>query len=260
MCKCEAEFANRYVPHQIRQAAPCGFERIAVTLGFVDGICHSCRGQPEPACPKVERPGRMSKLRRYYWREIRLLVIPRFAAWAQENGYSDWIVALRENRDVYRQLVNEATEQIRQLHSVSPKYAYGEEPQSSVLARHGVEIVSLRPRRIRQDESTVFKTDSGLVGSAIEVAQEHFSLLGYTSIFTESRPFHAIFSNFMWPVVQDANDPKALPVVRRLGRGANPPTVPGRKCSIHPADFGTAQYGHRRASAIECHIDSLGRV
>ncbi len=259
-CKCEEEFARRYLPHQISKAATHGFERIPVTLNFVNAVCNTCRGEPEPACPKAERPGRMSKVKRYYWREIQFRAIPRFAAWAEANGDPDWLSASRRNRDAYELFEREVIEEIKQLHSVSPKYVYSEEPQSAVLAHCGVETVNLRPRRIRQAGSIVFEIDFGCVGSPIEVAQHHFGRFGYASIFTESRPFHVIFGALMWPEVQDAADPKALRVARGRRGDSSPQVGQGPVWTLHPADFGTAEYGCRRSEAIGRHLSTLRLV
>jgi hypothetical protein len=137
---------------------------------------------------------------------------------------------------------------------------YNDEPQSAVLARHGVEIVSLRPRRVRQSERIVFETEAGFVDSAVEVAQKHFARLGYASTFAESRPFHVIFGTFMWPVIEDALDPRALRVPVRRRTASEREAYKGPAWTLHPADFGTAEYGFRRSEAIDHHLLALHGV
>ena len=253
MCKCEEEFACRYLAHQIETASVegGGFETIPVTLGFVGGVCNACRGEPEQAYPMSERPGRTSKIKRYYWREIEFRVIPRFAAWCEANGQSDWLAGLKNNRDVHDEFEREAVEEIKQLHQDRPKYVYGEEPQSAILAKYGVDVVNLRPKRTQSGPGAVFEVDGLRLGSSIEVAQHYFRRQGYSSVFTESRPFHVLFGAFMWVVVQDPADPK----ITRVGGTLKSPSGEHRNRAIvwrlHPLDFGTAAYGKRRAAAFE---------
>ncbi len=259
MCKCEEDFARRYLPHQIQRASVegGGFQRIPVTLGFVEGVCNSCRGKPEQAYPKSERPGRTSKIKRYYWREIEFRVIPRFAEWCESNGQPDWLAALKNNRDVHGEFEREAVEEVKKLQQERPKYIYDEEPQSAILAGHCVEVVHLRPKRTQSGVGATFEVDGLCLGSAVEVAQHHFRPEGYSSVLTESRPFHVLFGTFMWPVVQDPTDPK----LRRVGGALKSPSGEQQNRALvwrlHPLDFGTAAYGERRAGAIERLLQGL---
>ena len=252
MCKCEEDFGRRYLAHQIQRASVegGGSERIPVTLGFVEGVCNACRGEPEQAYPKSERPGRTSKIKRYYWREIEFRVIPRFAAWCEANGQPDWLAALEKNRDLQDEFEREAVEEIKQLHQERPKYVYAEVPQSAVLAKYGVDVVNLRPKRTQSGVAPAFEVDNLCLDSAVEVARHHFHRQGYSSVFTESRPFHVLFGAFMWVVVQDPADPK----IARVGGTLKSPSGEHRNRAVvwrlHPLDFGTAAYGERRAPAI----------
>ena len=55
MCKCEEEFAVKFLPHQIRSGSELETQReVKVTLGFQPGICNTCKGKPEEAHPKAE--------------------------------------------------------------------------------------------------------------------------------------------------------------------------------------------------------------
>jgi hypothetical protein len=199
----------------------------------------------------------MSKIKRYYWREIQFRTIPRFAAWAEANGATDWLRASQRHRDVYEVFEREAVEEVKHLHATNPKYMYEEEAPSAVLTRFGVEIVNLRPRRVRQANEIVFEFDSCCVGSSIEVAAQHFKRFGYSSLFTESRPFHAVFGALMWPLIQDVDDPKVLRVIRRRRRYPAAQGSPDPVWTLHPADFGSAEYGRRRSDAIERHLSAL---
>lgn len=257
MCRCEEDFARRYLPHQISQAAVAGHERIAVTLGFQEGVCNTCRGLPEPCCPKSDRPGTASKIRRYYWREISLIMIPLFANWAETNGYENWLDALGRHKDVHHDFYLEAVEKVKQMHFGSPKYSYSEESTNEVLERYSVEIVDLFPVRVERSGASMFEFGGEFLRSANDVAQRNFEKEGYSSLFLESRPFHVIFGVFMWRVIQDPGDPKIrrVCVTRRLPTGEcrNQGTIR----TIMPADFGTRQYFERRVEALEEHFAAL---
>jgi hypothetical protein len=95
MCLCEKEFACRYLPHQIDYGTELETQfRVKVTGDFQPDICNACRNLSEEAHPAAKSYGRTSKLVRYYWREISFETIPRFAEWAENNGFSDWTMAL----------------------------------------------------------------------------------------------------------------------------------------------------------------------
>jgi len=258
MCSCEEEFARRFLPHQISYTKKISsHERIPITLGFRRAICHACRGVREPACPKSDRPGSSSKIRRYYWREIAFATIRRFAEWAQAQGYGDWLKASRAHREAYDSIHRHVIEEIKELHESAPKYTYEDEPSSEVLARNHVEVVNLYPSRVMRSGETLFCVDGECTSSANDVAARHFRSQGYSSLFTESRPFHVLFGTFMWPIIQEPNDPK----VRRVGISRKLPSGERRNLglvwTLIPDDFGTADYAERRAAPLRAHLAKL---
>lgn len=257
MCHCEEDFARRYLPHQLSRAAVAGHERIRVTLGFQESVCNTCRGLPEPSCPKSDHPGTASKIRRYYWREISFVRIPLFAKWAEENGYQNWIAAVAGHKDVHHAFYLQAVEKIKEMHSRSPKYIYSDESTSQVLQKCSVEVVELFPVRVESSGVSVFEFGGELLQSANDVAKRAFEKEGYSCLFLESRPLHVLFGVFMWQVIQDASDPK----IRRVGIARKLPTGEWRNqgwiWTLMPPDFGTAQYSDRRVLALEKHFAAL---
>jgi hypothetical protein len=257
MCRCEEDFARRYLPHQLSQAATAGHERISVTLGFQEGVCNTCRGLPEPCCPKGDRPGTASKIRRYYWREISFIMIPLFAKWAETNGYPNWLDALGPHKDVHHDFYLQAVEKVKQMHMRAPKYSYSEESTNEVLERYSVEIVNLCPVRIERALDSMFEFDGKLLRSANEVAERNFEKMGYECLLLESRPLHVLFGVFMWKVIQDPEDPniRNVWVARKLPAGVSRDR--GTIRTLMPPDFGTHQYSERRTPALEKHFSAL---
>lgn len=71
MCACDEEFGRRFLAHQLNEGCELETqERIPVTHGFQPGICSECRGLPADQAPGAAIPGRTSKIKRYYWREL----------------------------------------------------------------------------------------------------------------------------------------------------------------------------------------------
>jgi len=135
MCLCDKEFAEQYLPHQIRVGNELKTrQEVRVTLGFQPNICNTCRNLPEEPQPKAAIHGRTSKIARYYWREIGVGTIRKFAEWSGTQGYSDWTKALTQHQDMYKAIEREVTADIKVLHEQSPKYSYeAEESQNDVV-------------------------------------------------------------------------------------------------------------------------------
>jgi hypothetical protein len=125
MCSCEKDFARKYFPHQIGNTTELETkERIQVTLGFQNNICNSCKGLPEKPYPRAEIYGLSSKIRRYYWREIKIETVKRFGKWAYEQEYNDWLIALSKNKKKYKEIEKEVIEKIKKQHAQNPKYIF----------------------------------------------------------------------------------------------------------------------------------------
>lgn len=258
MCACEEEFARRFLPHDLSFGTELDTQRrVLVTQGFQKGICNTCRGLPEAAHPKAPRHGSTSKIRRYYWREIFFETTRRFAEWAENRGYKDWLVAQNTCRDVYDSFEQKVIEEIKKLHRYSPKYVYQEQSQDEILTKYQVEVVRLGGLYTKDTGSGATIFDRGELCSPEEFAMRHFERLGYSVLFTESVPFHALFGVFMWLLIQDASDPK----VRMSGIGNREAFEQGDKAeliwTLLPEDFGTPGYAIRRENAIGDHFVML---
>lgn len=257
MCACDEELGLRFLPHQIDYGTDLGSKcRIPVTLGFQKGICNRCKGLPEEAHPKGEIYGCSTKIRRYYWREIHIETIKRFGDWAISKGYKDkdWLRASSKHKDIYDAIKKEVLDEIKELHSGSPKYEFHEESQDEILTKNKVEIIRLDGVYTKHDGRGVRILDGGDFYSAEEFVACHFRQLGYNVLFTESRPFHAIFGIFMYLLIQDLEDPK----VRMIGFPDRRAEHEGKLIwTFLPEDFGSHGYAIQRSSAIREHLDFL---
>ncbi|HEY6242692.1 MAG TPA: VRR-NUC domain-containing protein [Pyrinomonadaceae bacterium] len=243
----------RYLSHQINRGEDSETQdEVPVTLGFQDNVCNTCRGLPAEAHPAAAIQGRTSKIARYYWREIAFETTPRFAEWAEKQGYADWLDALIAHQDQYRIFEKEVKKEIKELHERSPKYVYRDTSQSEVLARYDVDVIRLEGTYVKNVERGALIVDGNTACSAEEFASRYFQRQGYESLLTESRPFHVLFATFMWMLIQDADDPnvRLVAVPSREGTGE-------MIWTLLPADFGTRAYSHRRDSAITNHISEL---
>lgn len=256
MCKCEEEFAVKFLPHQIRSGSELETQReVKVTLGFQPGICNTCKGKPEEAHPKAEMHGCTSKIKRYYWREIAFEKIKKFEKFVIENNYSDWIRASIYHPKEYNVIEKEVVEEIKQLHKISPKYKYNEESQEALINKYKLEVIKLSGEHVKFGKSVlIIKDDQSL--SPEEFAVSYFNELGYKTIFCESVPFHVLFGVFTWVLIQGPGDTKN----KFIGFGNRDAFAQGFKVpmwSSLPQDFGTKGYFLRRKKRILLHIDSL---
>ncbi len=90
--------------------------------------------------------------------------------------------------------------------------------------------------------------------SVEKFVSRYFERRGFHVLFTENAPLHVLFGVFMWPLIQDTEDPRS----RRIGFG-NRHGFDGTEQSeiiwtLLPEDFGKSTYGRRRRAAIEEHL------
>ncbi len=114
MCRCDQEWALTFRPWTVKQAlgGPTP-ETGRVKLGFRPGVCATCRGQPEPACPGMSG----SPVVRYYWREIHMEEVRRMGPETipgRSGGPEHWARKVAVRKDV-RAMFEE-------LHQRAPKY------------------------------------------------------------------------------------------------------------------------------------------
>jgi len=251
MCACEEDFARQYLPHQLSHGTELHTQKVTpVTIGFQKGICNTYRGLPEEAHPKAPQFGRTSKIFRYYWREIAFKTIPRFSSWAKEQGYSDWLKALTQQKNVYDTIEREVVKEFKEIHQSSPKYIYQEESAEQVLAKHKIETIKL-DGTYKKVENGIAILDGETPCSPEEFVTRHFERLGYKVLFTESVPFHAMFGILLWLLIQEPSDSN-LQMVGFEDRIAFEAKEKGKTImTLLPTDFGAPGYSLRRADAIE---------
>lgn len=257
MCACEAEFATRFLPHQLDHAQDLETaERLPVTLGFVSDICRECRGLDPTAHPKAELHGDTSKVRRYYWREIFFETMERFASWAGENGI-DVSNARREHGKKWDAIRAEVIEEIHAKHKTSPKYDYDEPSASEIINRHDVDVIDLEAEYIGKGNGRQLVTQSASFESPEQLAAHHLKGEGFEVMECESRPFHVLFGVYLWILIQDPSDERA----KMMGFGARDRFEAGEDGNVIwtllPTDFGRPGYAERRRQAIEEHFELL---
>lgn len=258
MCNCERDIGKHYLPHQLKYGTDLETaERVKVTLGFQPLVCPTCRGMREAPFPRAVTYGRTTKLIRYYWREISHRKIRLLGKWCETQGISDWFKAGFRNRDLLKGFEKQAIEEIKELHAKSPKYDMQEESQSEVIAKYGIETISLRAN---YDKSVQGPARVELAGEWISVevfVTKHFEQLGYQTLFLESKPFHALFGVMTWLLIQASDDPKV-----RIGYFGERSAFEAHNenkiiaCPL-PEDFGKNGYYPRREREINAHLSLI---
>jgi hypothetical protein len=179
-----------------------------------------------------------------------------FAAWADRNRVtvSDYSTPIA--KIAYKQAAEQALSEIKRLHDVAPKYTFAEESQQEVIDKYGVDVLRFDATYIEHpDETRCCLLDQGESLSVTDFVSRYFRCQGFDVMFLESRPFHTLFAVFMWPLIQDPEDPR----VRVVGFGDRTTRGNKRAATIWtplPADFGSPGYALRRAAWIEAHFTS----
>lgn len=257
MCGCDQAIGEKFLTHQLNEGCVLETqERVPVTLGFVQEVCRECRGLPAIAHPKASIPGRTSKIRRYYWREIQFKTFQRFADRADKAGFDHDAPFTPETQAIYKHVQQEVLEDIKHLHQTTPKYVYTEISEAKFLELHEVEVVRLdAPFSARKEGERAGIIDAQEVVSAEQYVVRHYLRSGWQAIHVESVPFHVLFGVFMWIVIQDAGDPLA----RMSIFGSRSDYDDGKQSTtvstFIPSDFGTEGYARRRADIIAEHLE-----
>ena len=262
MCACDEEFGRRYLPHQISEAKDIQTrERIQVTLGFQPMICDTCRGLPEKACPKKPTYGSTTKVVRYYWREIAMSTIERFAHRLQQDGYTgDCVLASVTHKNEYEECRRQAIDEVKKLHARSPKYVYEGRSQSGVIDDYGVPVIPLDAiYHVGPNDRPRLQLGNELL-TPEQFAAKDFERQGFDVLFTESRPFHVLFGVMMWMLIQDPADPR-IQMAMFGERSAYDSGQQGKEIhALLPEDFGSPGYAVRRADAICDHLAFLTKA
>jgi hypothetical protein len=256
MCQCDEEIGREILPHQLQEGREVDSrERVAVTLGFVPGICRQCRELPPEAHPRAAIHGQMTKIKRYYWREIWRREWEIFREWARARGVVPGSARGPEAEAARAQAAEQSLREIKELHARSPKYNFQEESPSAVLARCEVPIETLGAtyRAVTLGKKVQVQDGSDWIGIE-RFAECHYARDGWSVLFLESSPFHVLFGVYMWLVIQDPCDEHVRLVAFR-DRHAFDAKRPSDQIWTHlPDDFGTKGYGRRRANAITEHL------
>lgn len=249
MCECDSKRGMRFLPHQLDEGVELQTQRrVPVTHGFLPKICRECRGLPLVPAPKTAMPGSTSKIRRIYWREIMFREFELLA----ELGVSPDAYYIPGNDDLHKQIEKRAVEDIKALHEKRPKYSLGTESEALFLARIQPTINELHAES--QPGGFVLCSDGRYDRPEI-FAGEWLGRQGYIVVTCESRPFHALFSVLLCPLIQDESDSLVRETEfgsRDLGEthphGSRAPTMISM---MWPEDFGTPGYAARRADKIK---------
>lgn len=250
MCSCDESIGRKHLSHQLDRGVVLETqERVPVTAGFQLNICRECRGLAPEAHPIASIPGRTSKIKRYYWREL---------AFREMELYEEWKVtpegqASRAGSHFeVPQLAEYALMEIKHLHAAAPKYVFGGMSQQQILERFQVEVLNLTADYLDGGTGRARILAEGQPMGVEAYAIHELGRRGYRAMVCESRPFHALFATLLGRLIQDPTDPKLRMV------GVADRTAPGGSNRpvwwMHPDDFGTAGYGVRRQDAIEAYL------
>jgi hypothetical protein len=254
MCACDEAFGRRFLSHQLDRGCELDTQRrVPVTHGFQAAICSECRGLPADPAPGAAIPGRTSKIKRYYWREL---------FFAEQLAQSEWDErhpqASAEDRDAaHRAIEAEVLAQIKHRHATAPKYVFTELSQAQVIEHYGVEVEALSASYAPAGRKGAQILVKGTIVSAEAFAAQHYGALGWTVLEMESRPFHALFGVMMWRLLQSPFDPlmRMVSFGDRAAYEATRAHVP--IWTPLPEDFGTKGFAARRAEAIEAHFEDF---
>ena len=253
MCECDRSIGEAFLSHQLGEGCELSTQkRYPVTLGFQKDVCDECRGNPVSACPRAEIYGHTSKVRRYYWREIFFESCKRYSLETGDSGIPHKFPERLE------QIEDEVVEHFKSLHQTNPKYKYTEVSDAEIIKNYDIDVIKVRGEHVRIDERKVRIRSDGRLLTVEEFAIKYFSDLGGNVTICESRPFHALFGNLMWLLIQDYHDPQN----RMIGFGKRSQETGQNEIvwTTLPDDFGTSGYYDRRLESIKEHLDSLEDV
>lgn len=254
MCGCDEAFGRRFLAHQLDRGVELETrERVPVTLGFQTGICNACRGLPLVAAPSAAIPGRTTKIKRFYWRELYFAATKPMAEWSER--YPD---ATAADVDAMRkQIETEVLDELKALHATAPKYVTREPSQADIFERYAVAVDAFRPIYAAAPEKGAAIMWEGAVVAPETYAARQYEALGWSVMPLESAPLHALFGVMMWLLIEHPGDPKAQ-MASFGSRTAFEARVKAPMITMHmPQDFGTPGYGRRRAQQIDEHLALL---
>lgn len=251
MCSCDETFARRFLAHQLNEGCVLATQlRVPVTVAFQPNICNNCRGLALEPAPVAASPGRTSKIKRFYWRELFFRETEAWADWDAKHPDA----ADEDVRSAHRRIEGEILDEIKRLHAATPLYDMTEPSQADILDRCQVDIESFYPEYVATPEKGAVVLLDGETVSPETFVSRHYQRLGWSVLDLESRPLHALFGVMMWLLIEDGVDPLNR-MVTFGSRTAFEARVPGEMIwTFLPDDFGTSGYGRRREAAIDEHF------
>jgi VRR-NUC domain len=246
MCSCDESIGRRFLPHQLSLATEIESQRtVPVTKGFEPNVCRVCRGLTPIAHPVASSPGRTSKIKRFYWREL----IFREFELAGDLGLTFDEFFLDEESPIRKQLASRALDEIKAQHKKTPKYSLETESEHDFLCRVQIPTIVLTAHAKSGGEVEV---STGVFVSPETYAALYFERNGFSSIECESVPFHILFGTLLWLLIQSPSDSR----LRDVAFGERNSYESNRASNSMiwtqlPDDFGTAAYAERRISAID---------
>jgi hypothetical protein len=257
MCACNEIIGKKFLPHQLFSGNVLETqENVIVTNGFVSEICTECRNLPVVAYPVAAIPGRTSKIKRYYWRELAFREMELYEQYGGNPEHHVYELNDSDEHSIINKAKIQALKDIKKLHETTKKYEYKEKSTAEIIEEYNVEVVNIfaEYRKDKEKKARVrYKEELLTVEKYVET---HLQAQGYQTIFLESIPFHALFSIFMWIVIQDPHDSH----VHISFFGERSSYEKNREKNLIwvplPDDFGTPGYNARRTLEIERHFAS----
>jgi hypothetical protein len=253
MCACDESIGKIHLSHQLDRGVVLETqERVPVTAGFQPKICRECRGLTPDAHPVASIPGRTSKIKRYYWRELAFREMELYEQWKKTPEGQAGAVG---SRFEVPHLGEQALAEMKYLHATAPKYVFGGVSQQQILERFEVKILDLKADYVEGGTGRAQISVDGQQMSVEAYTCRHLEGLGYRALICESRPFHALVATLLGRLIQDPSDPK----LRLTGVGDRTAVVgsPRPMWWMHPEDFGTPGYGERRKEDIEKYLSEV---
>nr|VFJ59970.1 MAG: VRR-NUC domain-containing protein [Candidatus Kentron sp. FW] len=255
MCACDEEIGTKFLSHQLASGTALESQKhIPVSAGFVACVCAECRGLPIEPHPVAAIPGRTSKIKRYYWRELAFREMKLYEQYGGKPDHYIFEMDDTSENSIIGKAKNQALKDIKRLHSEAHKYEYSEKSTAQVLEEYDVKVININGEYVEDEDRKAKIKYQGNLLTVEEYVEAILHEQGYKTVQLESSPFHVLFAVFMWMVIQDPADPQVQMAgfgersAYEKSREKNPIWVP------LPDDFGSPGYSKRRALEIERHF------
>ena len=263
MCACERELALTFLPHQTRRGQELGTRNEYPVWGFAPDVCPECRGEGIHPHPRSEASRTKGKIARFYWREVFKTYCELISKWASEHEVTfDGLLGFEtEYSPQAKKLQAAARKHWQEVHRRRPKYDMREPTLGERIGDTPIpeRVFEAAYEKVPTSNSQVgkWRSATGSLVSAEEIARERFLELGYDVVRCERRIISAWVATFLCHPVQ-RSDNNVVVSYRRSTRGWSPqnPDTPIIAIPL-PRDFGSPEYYRRRAAALADWIDGL---